>query len=448
MVEVKPIKRSISAKVFLLFFSSIVIIFCIIIIILVLALKNIAIQETFYRIDNYVRITSPLWQKGEIVNKDEMNYIQGDNKSFNLGIIQGIYVNNSLVTAFEPGQIQVEEQILPATEINQFLAQIKEGNNAYSTSSAGEIYYSCAIDQDTKNFIIFLVDDTYNETFIKRVVFNIIIVITAALIILASISSIWVNHFVKRIKNLQDHITSMNKNKYEKAYLDDGDDEIRELSESIEDLRIEIKDNETTKREMLQNISHDFKTPIAVIKNYAEAIVDGVISKEDASVIVKQADLLKSKVNQLLQYNRLEYLNKDRPFEQVDMMEVVKEVVNNHKVKSNIKFVLNLETCFFEGYRENLDTVVENIVDNALRYAKTTIKIETKPNKITIYNDGEPIEEKFLNTNFKPYEKGSKGVFGLGMSIVQKTLDFFDLHLKVYNESYGGVSFVIYKDEQ
>lgn len=150
MVEVKPIKRSISAKVFLLFFSSIVIIFCIIIIILVLALKNIAIQETFYRIDNYVRITSPLWQKGEIVNKDEMNYIQGDNKSFNLGIIQGIYVNNSLVTAFEPGQIQVEEQILPATEINQFLAQIKEGNNVYSTSSAGEIYYSCAIDQDTK----------------------------------------------------------------------------------------------------------------------------------------------------------------------------------------------------------------------------------------------------------------------------------------------------------
>ena len=101
----------------------------------------------------------------------------------------------------------------------------------------------------------------------------------------------------------------------------------------------------------------------------------------------------------------------------------------------------------FEGYRENFVTVVENIVENALRYAKTVIYIQTKENKVTIYNDGEPIEEKFLNSKFKPYEKGSKGEFGLGMSIVQKTLDFFGLSLSIYNEECGGVSFIIYKKE-
>ena len=240
----------------------------------------------------------------------------------------------------------------------------------------------------------------------------------------------------------------MHKEKYEKPYLDTGDDEIRELSESIEKLRVEIKNNETTKREMLQNVSHDFKTPIAVIKNYAEAIVDGVIDSSEAEIIVKQSDLLKSKVNQLLQYNRLEYLSKDKPFEKVNMKDVVTEVVNNNKLNNNINFILNLEDCIFEGYRENFVTIVENIVDNALRYAKTTIKITTKTNKMTIYNDGEPIEDKFLNTTFKPYEKGSKGVFGLGMSIVQKTVDFFNLKLKVYNENTGGVSFVISKEKE
>lgn len=239
----------------------------------------------------------------------------------------------------------------------------------------------------------------------------------------------------------------MSKEKYEVEYLDDGDDEIRELSESIEIMRLEIKDSETTKREMLQNVSHDFKTPIAVIKNYAEAIVDGVVDTSDANIIIKQADILRIKVNQLLQYNRLEYLNKDKPLEEVDLADVCNEVVNNHKVNTKIEFKLELEPCVFEGYRENFVTVVENIVENALRYAKTVIYIQTKENKVTIYNDGEPIEEKFLNSKFKPYEKGSKGEFGLGMSIVQKTLDFFGLSLSIYNEERGGVSFIIYKKE-
>ena len=62
-----------------------------------------------------------------------------------------------------------------------------------------------------------------------------------------------------------------------------------------------------------------------------------------------------------------------------------------------------------------------------------------------IYNDGEAIDEQFLNSVFRPYEKGSKGQFGLGMSIVKKTIDFFGMNLSVRNEEGGGVSFIINK---
>lgn len=444
MVE-KNVKRSISAKIFLTLFSSIILLFFLILLIMVLALKNLATKESYYRLNNYVNISAPLWLEGKKVDKNIMVFDR-ENALVNLGIIQGKYVNDSLVI-YDQELIQIDENLLSSTDLNTFLGQVKVGNNVFE-SSKGDIFYSCSIDVVSQNFIIFLIDDTYQTYFIKNIVLNIVIVLTLSLILLGLVTSLWVSRLVKRIKNLQVHITSMHKEKYEKPYLDTGDDEIRELSESIEKLRVEIKNNETTKREMLQNVSHDFKTPIAVIKNYAEAIVDGVIDSSEAEIIVKQSDLLKSKVNQLLQYNRLEYLSKDKPFEKVNMKDVVTEVVNNNKLNNNINFILNLEDCIFEGYRENFVTIVENIVDNALRYAKTMIKITTKTNKMTIYNDGEPIEDKFLNTTFKPYEKGSKGVFGLGMSIVQKTLDFFDLHLKVYNESYGGVSFVIYKDEQ
>ncbi len=439
MVKPARVRRSISSKIFLILFSSVLILFLATIMILTFSLDKIALQETYFRLSNYITITGFEWRNGNMIVPDE-----NDNGMHNFGIIQGRYENGNYIVEYGSANLI---NVLSQNEISGFLSQAKRGTNIYENSKNEEIYYACEVDEITNYFIIVLVDDSYNEGFVKRIIGSIITFIIAALIILSLIASFWINKLLKRLKALQNHITNMSKEKYEVEYLDDGDDEIRELSESIEIMRLEIKDSETTKREMLQNVSHDFKTPIAVIKNYAEAIVDGVVDTSDANIIIKQADILRTKVNQLLQYNRLEYLNKDKPLEEVDLADVCNEVVNNHKVNTKIEFKLELEPCVFEGYRENFVTVVENIVENALRYAKTVIYIQTKENKVTIYNDGEPIEEKFLNSKFKPYEKGSKGEFGLGMSIVQKTLDFFGLSLSIYNEERGGVSFIIYKKE-
>ncbi len=205
----------------------------------------------------------------------------------------------------------------------------------------------------------------------------------------------------------------------------------------------EIKESERTKQEMLQNISHDFKTPIAVIKSYAEAQQDGMADEDSNKIIIAQTEILKNKVNRLLQYNSLEYLQKDREFEAVNMKEIVEEVIQGYKFQTNIDIELDLqEDVFFKGYRENYYTIVDNIVDNAKRYAKTKIKIVLKKDRLRIYNDGDPIDEQFIRNSFRPYEKGSKGEFGLGMSIVKKTVDFFGMQLLVKNEAIG-VSFII-----
>lgn len=245
---------------------------------------------------------------------------------------------------------------------------------------------------------------------------------------------------------IQNHILNLPRDKYAISYVDDSLDEVGDLSKSIEKMRQEIEKNENTKQEMLQNLSHDFKTPIAVIKSYAEAFQDKVVDENEASkIIISQAEILKKKVNRLLQYNSLEYLDKNREFEDVDMKELVLEVIQNYRFQTNIVFELDLsDNIFFKGYRENFYTVVDNIVDNAKRYAKTKIKIVLRKDRLRIYNDGDPIDEQFLNSVFKPYEKGSKGEFGLGMSIVKKTIDFFGLELKVVNEVVG-VSFIISK---
>ena len=70
------------------------------------------------------------------------------------------------------------------------------------------------------------------------------------------------------------------------------------------------------------------------------------------------------------------------------------------------------------------------------------LKITVKNNKIVFFNDGENIDENVLNNIFTPYEKGVKGVFGLGLSIVKKTIMLLGYEISVHNEK-KGISFII-----
>ncbi len=311
-----------------------------------------------------------------------------------------------------------------------------------------DFYYIFISNPDSTNYIFMITNSNYVSYVVRNVSIQIISIFILTIMLTILLVFIWSNRFVYRLKSIQAHITNLPKSSYEKKYEDASSDEIGELARSIETMRTDIKENEKTKQEMLQNISHDFKTPIAVIKTYAEAELDGVVSNEEAyKNIIEQAEILKKKVNRLLQYNSLEYLTKDKEFEEIDMKSLIVEVVSAYKYQTNINIELDLdENVYFSGYKENFYTVIANILDNGLRYAKTLIKIVLRKDRIRIYNDGDPIDPQFLNSIFKPYEKGSKGQFGLGMSIVKKTLDFFGLSLKVKNEEFGGVSFIITKE--
>ena len=309
--------------------------------------------------------------------------------------------------------------------------------------SKGLLFYAYEIHKDGM-FRMILTDQSFIISMLKSMTYKIFGVFLLIMLVASLVICLWSNGVVKRIKKIQTHIDNLPNENYEIKYDDGGADEISDLGHSVMDMRHQVLDNDKIKREMLQNVSHDLKTPIAVIKSYAESIIDGVSEPMDAQIILNQADILRNKVNKLLQYNRLEYLSKDKDFDDINMKNVVKEVVETYKHQSPLKFDLDLEDVIFKGYRENYYTIVDNIVDNAKRYAKTTIKIILKNDELVIYNDGEHIDEQFLKAEFKPYEKGSKGQFGLGMSIVVKTLDFFNMKLRVKNENIG-VSFIITK---
>ena len=138
-------------------------------------------------------------------------------------------------------------------------------------------------------------DSEYVNKFTRDVALRMFTTFLGILFVAVMVIYYWSTRVTKRLKNIQYHIIDLPKDKYEKEYVDDSLDEIGELSRSVEDMRKTIGYNENTKQEMLQNVSHDFKTPIAVIKSYAEAYQDGMAGPEAIDTIIEKKKKKKKK---------------------------------------------------------------------------------------------------------------------------------------------------------
>ena len=129
------------------------------------------------------------------------------------------------------------------------------------------------------------------------------------------------------------------------------------------------------------------------------------------------------------------------------MNDVVDKVCLSLKViRPEIEFITEMdEDTYFHGEEEPWRIAVENIVDNAIRYAKSYIKIVLKEDELLVENDGNKIDLDRIDGLFRPYEKGDDGKFGLGLSIVYKVVTTYGYKVRAENLN-DGVRFRIWKE--
>lgn len=118
MVKPARVRRSISSKIFLILFSSVLILFLATIMILTFSLDKIALQETYFRLSNYITITGFEWRNGNMIVPDE-----NDNGMHNFGIIQGRYENGNYIVEYGSANLI---NVLSQNEISGFYHKLKE----------------------------------------------------------------------------------------------------------------------------------------------------------------------------------------------------------------------------------------------------------------------------------------------------------------------------------
>ena len=329
-------------------------------------------------------------------------------------------------------------------DAKSIVSKIKNEYGKFTFDS--KIYYYNTY-RDVNYYKVALSSNNYVLEISKDVLTAFLPVLVIVVLIIITLIYLWNNILINKIGHLKEKIDNLDNDNYQDNFLFRLDDEFLVLSNAIDDMKLTLKEQEEYKNQMYQNISHDFKTPIAVIKSYVEGIEDNVTKPEDGiSIIKEEVGKLEQKVNSLLYLNKLNYLKDKSTIDtKIDIQDVIKDVVKKFQLqRPEINWIITYGDKFtkFNGNYELWETILDNLLANFMRYAKNEIKITVKGKKIFLYNDGENIDEGIVNNIFNPYTKGIKGQFGLGLSIIRKTLLLLNYEITVNNEKQG-VSFII-----
>lgn len=297
--------------------------------------------------------------------------------------------------------------------------------------------------------IVSLLSDTYRTEFRNALVNSVININIFVVFGLFVILTLWVGSIIHPLNLIRNYVDKIRKD--EKTTLKiDRKDEIGDVAHAILMMEEEISKQNRIKEEMIQNISHDLKTPIATIKSYAESIKDGIYPygtlEASCDVIIEHSSRLEKKVYSLIMLNKMGYLSDSEPGNNLDMKNLIEKVVISMKaINPDIEIKTNLQNVKFHGEEEPWRIVVENLLDNALRYAKSYVEIKLLDGELCVSNDGINISKDRMNKLFKPYEKGSDGQFGLGLSIVFRVVTTYGYNVCAENLN-EGVSFRVYKN--
>lgn len=236
---------------------------------------------------------------------------------------------------------------------------------------------------------------------------------------------------------------------------------ISDLKQANMDLQhdIEILDkNEMMRKEFLSNISHELKTPLALIQGYAEGLADGVTEDKESQqfyceVIVDEANKMNRLVQEMLTLNQLEFGKDKFAMDHFDIVSLILDVVHANSLlmdKNNITLEFDSSKSVIvwadEFYTEQ---IVTNFLSNAIHYVlePNTIRIcveETKTDvHISVFNTGNQIPEESIPYLWDKFYKVDKartrayGGSGIGLSVVKAIMENFKKKFGVINHENG-----------
>lgn len=221
---------------------------------------------------------------------------------------------------------------------------------------------------------------------------------------------------------------------------------ILDLKSANAELRRDIErktEIDEMRTEFLSNVSHELKTPIALIQGYAEGLKDCVNDDAESrdfycDVIMDEAAKMNNMVKSLLSLNEIEFGNDKVQMEHFDVCELIRNCASSMDImikQSGINLILPQESCMVWADELKVEQILNNYLSNAIHYCQgeKIIKITLTPDdshvKIGVFNTGDRIPDDIMDKLWTKFYKADKartrqyGGSGIGLSIVKASMD-------------------------
>ncbi len=333
---------------------------------------------------------------------------------------------------------------------NDFLTKLSGSNEktiAYENNNS--FTYGAVLDNNNVLYISKPLDSI--EGTIKILCRQLIWVTLVSLVFSFIIAYFVSRRFAKPIKAITEQALNISNEEYQPHFDKGFCKETDELSEIIEKTSKDLIKAENYRREFFANISHDLRTPLTMIKGYAEMVKDFSWQEKDTrdndlNVIIKESDRLTSLVNEILEYGTLQSKTKKYDIKKCNISEISNAVINQFAAlseKNGIAINTNIENdLYVECDAQEISRVLYNFIDNALNHTKNeiTVSVKQKDNKVVacVQDFGDGIDEESLEHIWDRYftkkqSKRTKTGSGLGLAISKEILS-------AHNALYGVTS--------
>lgn len=442
-------KVNLTQRIWLSFIAIIVLVGLTVIIVYPISIRGTLTEET-YRIieEEQAQLVNPLSDYFTPPESDDLDFIERREAERSVG---HVFVTENETVSGEPR---------PPAEVEKEMLENAGNQNAereryeLTFNDATLFYVITKVESDGEEaFQISYMWDTYRDTMVNRLWTRLVYILLITSVV-SLLPAIWLKRYLRQpLRVLGNRFEQIAERNWREPFNWKGDQDFQKLSEQFERMRQNLIRYDNSQKTFIQHASHELKTPIMVVKSYAQSVKDGILPKKDMEktmdVIIDEANRMDKRVRDMLYYTKLDSLKTEAiEYEEIIFGKLAYAIEERFRLqRSDIRFYIEGASVRMVADAEHMRVLLENLVENALRYAEDSIwiKAEKDPEgrvKITVENNGENINEEELEYIFTPFRKGNKGQFGLGLAIVSQIAELHGASKEAVNTE-TGVMFTI-----
>ena len=394
--------------------------------------------------------TAEISRQYEAENENVIDFVKG--LSYSADSIMVFEIKDEelsiVVTNREFSINKIEKQMLNQLENDGYYYQIKD--------SIG--YYASKVEKINNVYILISRDVSNYYNLINMIELSVLFLILGEILLCIILALIWAKQISKPIADGTISITNIGLKKNVKL-MDSPYKEINKLTKTVKKLVDDMEDINKLDKELLANVSHEFKTPLTLIKSYAEMLQDfsGEDKKtrdEHLDIIIHEVDNLTHLVNDILILSRAQ-AKLDTKASIINLTDLIEKTINRFKTfisNNKLEVEKKLENNIYinANYRQ-IEEVIYNYLSNAVNFARNTVKIKLisleNCYRFEVEDDGYGIFEKDVDAIWNKYYRGeneplnnTKGT-GLGLAIVKEILSSHNFNYGVITKINEGTIF-------